>query len=102
MDQMSPQDQAIYDQIIVPTFIQKCAERGRTFTQENLATHLENATMVQMHKEAAAQDMSKQANALLKQSLGMVAQEAAQASDASIKSAAAKILANPELKKLLS
>lgn len=96
---MTPAQQAIYANVIAPVFMNKCAGRGRQFTAENLETHLENAAMVQMHKEATEQDISKQANAALRGSLGM-ASEASREADNQIKTAAANILANPELAKL--
>lgn len=96
---MTPAQQAIYANVIAPVFMNKCASRGRQFTPESLETHLENAAMIQMHKEANERDISKQANAALRGSLGM---ESVDHQDAGqqIKTAAANILANPELKKL--
>lgn len=99
---MTAEQQAVYTNIIVPAFLEKCASRGRTFSPESLETHLENAAMVQMHKEAAEGDITKKANLALKESLGLVEQAQAQANDTEVKTAAARVLANPELKKLLS
>lgn len=100
MDQnLTPAQQAIYANVIAPVFMNKCASRGRQFTPDTLETHLENAAMIQLHKEADERDISKQANAALRSSLGM-ASEATREADTQVKAAAAQVMANPELRKL--
>ncbi len=101
-NELTEQEQAIYQHVIAPAFYQKCAERGRQLDPSELELHLENAAMVQQARQKEATSMAKTANALLKTSLGLTEAPVKPAVDQSVKAAAAKIAANPELAKLLS
>lgn len=102
MDQnLSPEEQAIYQQVIAPAFFQKCAQRGRNLNPAELEVHLENAAMVQHAKQAEEASLAKQANHLLKTHLGFN-ETPAQVNDGAVKAAAAQLVKNPQLAKLLS
>lgn len=103
MDQnLTPEEQAVYQNVIAPAFFHKCAQRGRQLNPAELEVHLENAAMVQHAKQAEESSLAKQANHLLKSHLGFN-ETVAQTHDASIKTAAAALIAqNPALAQLLS
>ena len=97
--QMSAEESVLYQQVYLPAYIQKCAERGIQFADEgDLTAALESTALAKMAMARSQGSQIKQANANLKKLLGVdVAEQQAQA-EQSIKTAAQRLNSSADVK----
>jgi hypothetical protein len=101
-EQATQEQQVVFQEVYVPVFIEKCAERGLTFPNEQ-ALHEGLETVALVHRALDSQQGSviKSANHELKKSLGLDVHEAQESQASSIKQAAAGFSASPALREAI-
>jgi hypothetical protein len=89
--EMTPQQQVLANEVYLPTFINKCAELGVNFQdEEDLQAALRATAILRSKAQSDTSSVIKQASAFLAKQTGLDVQEQQQASLQSVKAAAAK------------
>lgn len=98
MQEMTQEEAALYTNVYVPAFIEKCAERGIQFPdEETLDQALESVAHIKSSMLAQNGNEVKQANAAIRQAVGLP-ERAVEAKAATAKKAALNLAQVPALK----
>lgn len=98
MEQMTQEEAALYTNVYVPAFIEKCAERGIQFPDEDtLDQALESVAHIKSSMLAQKGQEVKQANEAIRQAVGLPARKV-EAKAQSVKEASAALAQVPALK----
>lgn len=91
-EQMTGEQATLYREVYVPAFLDKCAELGVAINDtETLDSALEMTALVKQTLQKSGSNHIKQANAALKQALGLHTQERVDRNEDRIKAAAAQL-----------
>lgn len=102
IDQMTPDQQTVFFEVYLPTFLQKTASAGLPLEDaESINEALEATALLKMAMSSQSQSVVKQATLSLKKALGI---DQVQTSNAQVKQAsdvAAKLAKNPDIRKAI-
>ena len=101
-EQMTPEQATLYNEVYVPSFLEKMAELGRTFDNEDdIRTALETTALVKIATASSDQNVIKEANVRLKKLMGVDIQEAHAARETAVKSASDSVSQNPQVRQAI-
>ena len=104
-DNMMKSQEVLFEQVYLPIFVEKCAEKGIVFnSEEDLHSALESAAILKLAKvqsEQGSASVIKQASAALRKASGMPDQDVVEKSAAllaneDVKNAVANLIASKE------
>lgn len=86
-------EQEVWDEVFVPTFLKKCAERGHVAkTEEDASRLIDMAGRLQHMQEAESSNLLKSASAALEKQVPSVTSVAANAADNDLRARAAQLV----------
>jgi hypothetical protein len=101
-EEMTSEEQALLNNLYIPTFAEKMAELGRPVGDADTLEHaLELTARVKEAVQQEGTNTIKSANLALRKATGADIQEAAQNREKQVKTAARQVASNPAFRKLL-
>ena len=101
-EKMTPQQAELMNELYAPAFVEKMSSLGREIPDvQTLEAAMELAAHVKQALQTRSSNSILEANFAFKRAHGIDTAEAAEAQDNSIKTAARKLGANPDFRKLL-
>jgi hypothetical protein len=102
MEKMSAEEEALFANVYVPAFAEKCAQLGVNVSDEDtLQDALETTAYVKQSLQQSTSGNIKAAKAQLKQALGVDLREAKEAQDGRIRAAAQRLCADVKTRQAL-